>query len=128
MSADVPILSPGGWEMDVDGLRVPTWLPGDDDFAERLQINVVWSPHIYVNGREVLPFTLPVLEPPLYSATARVFRKAVMAQGAARAAEDELAVAAAGLGQTVDEFERLTFGTLESALRATLARRGFPTA
>ena len=126
--ADVPILSPDGRERDVDGLYVPLWLPGDDQFAERLQVDVVWSPHIYVNGHEVHPFALPVIEPPLYSASGRLFRRAVeKGPGLGRVLTDELEAVAAALGQSVDEFQRLTFGTVESALRVALGRRGYPT-
>lgn len=111
--------------MDVDGLRVAAWLPGDDEYAERLQVSVVWSPHVYVNGHEVGPWALPVEGLPLYSATARLFRKEVE-RARKRALEDELVVVAAALGDTVDDFQTMTFDSLAEAARVCLARRGFP--
>jgi len=112
-------------ELADDGTIVPAWMEGDDEYAERLQIDVVWVPVLSINGRKVDPFGLGPEPLPQASVTTRVFRKAVTANRE-RAVEDELALVREACADVYPALMEMTRAYLSAMLRLCLARRGYP--
>lgn len=115
----------GSTELDVDGRLVPMWMPGDDEYAERLQVTVLWHPVVLINGEEVVPFGLGPEPLPDAAITARVFRKAVTADRA-RFFDEEMVEVTEALERTMPAMAQMTRAYLSALLRLALAKRGYP--
>lgn len=112
-------------EFDTEGNMIPVWMPGDDEYAERLQISVVWVPMLYLNGHHIDPFGLGPEPLPEAAVTARLFKRAVTANRA-RSYEAEMAEVAEALEAQMPMLGELTRAYLAALVRLSLARRGYP--
>lgn len=112
-------------EVTIDGHLAPVWMAGDDEHAERLQVDVVWVPILVINGEKVEPFGLGPEPLPQVSVTTMVYRRAIQANRE-RVVEDELAKLAEAAADVYPALLEVTRSYLSSMLRLCLARRGFP--
>jgi len=108
-----------------DGRLTPMWMPGDDELAERLQVTVLWQPLVYINGELVHPFGLGPEPLPDASITARIFKKAVVADRG-RFYDEEMAEVAEALEHQAPAWKELTRAYVAAVMRLCLARRGYP--
>lgn len=112
-------------ELDAQGRLVPTWMPGDDEYGERLQVTVLWQPLVYINGVLVNPFGLGPEPLPDATVTARLFKKAVTADRE-RFYDDEMGEVAEACESMVSGMMEMTRAYLGALVRLSLARRGYP--
>lgn len=115
----------GTTELNANGTLTPMWMPGDDEYAERLQVTVLWQPLVYVNGDLVHPWGLGPEPLPEVATTARIFKKAAVADRG-RFFDDEMAEVTASLEATMPQVAVLTRAYLSALVRLCLARRGYP--